>query len=137
MLCAFHGAWAVIRIDCEHLSDQIAAALAAVLGLPVGSLFDLPVYFGLRVSVEGELAGHQHVEHHAEGPDVALLLVVSVNDLWGHEVRSAGHHVHRRLRFLGQTKVHQEDVVVLIEEDVFRLDVTVDNVFGVAVGQGG
>ena len=61
---------------------------------------------------------------------------MSVNDLWGHEVRSASDDVHRCLCLLCQAKVYQKDVVVSVKENVFRFDVAVDDALAVGGVEG-
>jgi len=99
-----------------------------VLWLSVETFTNLSVNFWLGVTIEGQISGNEHVEDDTEGPDVALVLVVLVNDFRGHEVWSTGHFVHAFLSLLGETKVDELDLTLAVVHDVLWLYVSVHDV---------
>lgn len=58
-----------------------------------------------------------------------MILITAVDDLWGHEVRSARNYIHDRFCLFSEAKVDKHDVFVLIKKDVCWFDVSVDDVF--------
>lgn len=79
---------------------------------------------------EGQLPGEQLVEHHAEAVEVAAAVeALAVEDL--------GRHVFRRARAEpvgargGEPEVGEPQAVAVVDEDVARLEVAVDQPAGV------
>ena len=96
------------------------------------------------VAAERQLAGQQLVEDDAEAVDVAAgvdPVRLAAGLLGAHVGRRAQHLAvegHRRLvgLALGQAEVHQVRPAVVVEHDVRRLDVAVDDAVVVGVVQG-
>ena len=60
------------------------------------------------------------------------------NDLWRNILwRPTDTGGHRPSEVFGETKVHNLDMALAVQEEVLRLEVTVDDVEGVEVGEGG
>lgn len=89
-------------------------------------------------ALEWQVATHEHVEEHSEGPHVTLVVVVAVKDFGGHIIGRAGHIMQllSSLRPLGQPKINDLDLVIRRNHDVLGLDVPVDDALGVYVVQG-
>ena len=111
------GPWH-LELSCLDLEEQVA---------------DVSV-----VLVEGESAGEQGKQDHTAGPDVAGEAVVGdTRDDFGRGVvgRPAGGLEQLVLGLEGgHAEVGDFDVVLVVEEQVFWLEVPVDNAQGVAVG---
>ena len=59
------------------------------------------------------------------------------DDLWSHVLRSTTDTGrHRASEVFGETKVHNLDMAPAVQEKVLRLQVPVDDVEGVEVGEG-
>ena len=99
-----------------------------------GALVEMFVHQAVgRRRVKRDAAGHELVHRHAER------VLVGSRGRWlraplfgGHVQRRAQHRPRRRERAgvrqqLGDPKVHQEGVAVIVEHDVGRLDVAVDH----------
>jgi len=86
--------------------------------------------------VEGQLQEGETVEGHTETEDVRGLSVVTLvrersEDFWSHEVVGAlvaAKSLLRRLELAGGTEVAEQRTVFVVEEDVLRLYVSVDDV---------
>ena len=106
-------------------------------GLRIG-LEDLVEQVGLGAG-EGQLSGQALVEHHAEGIDVGagIHLAPIVDLLGGHVVRCAQRHArggqgqHAAGEDLGQAEVGQPGLALLVDQDVGRLQVAVNDRHGV------
>ena len=86
--------------------------------------------FGSDVG-EHFLADEHFVEDEPGTPDIALLVVVLVVEDFGCGVEgSAGAFGHHDVDISGESEVSDFELLVLIEEDVVGLEVTVDFVWG-------
>lgn len=106
-----------------------------MLWLPIETLSNLSVNFCFGVTIERQSSGDQHVEDDSERPDVTLVLVVLVYDLWSHEVRGASDFVHALASLFGQAKVDELDFTQTIIHNVLGLYVSVHDVHRVAMLQ--
>lgn len=129
MIQAIDCARSQCRIDRQHFFQKILTIFAATLGLLVNALSNLTIHFGFRSAVERQRARDEHVKNNSKGPDVALLLVFSVDDFWCHEIWSACYYVHDSFSLLGETKVDEHYVFVHIEENVLWFDITMHDAF--------
>ena len=95
-----------------------------------------------RLGSEGDLAGDRFHQHQGEGVAVAAGVDRAPN-LFGGGIPGGAHDRPGRLRPArlgqrpGQPEIRHPHVTVLVEEEVGRLDVPVDEAPGVGVGQGG
>ena len=130
----------------RHLFRHVGAVAANRLRC-LGELLRENV--GGRRAIEGWRAGEHLVEHDAEGVDVGATVERISGRLFGaHVLRRAddgaftrelrgrpGLFLLRRLRGLGDTEVRHQDVAALVQQDVVRLDVAVDDLVAVRVGE--
>ena len=81
------------------------------------------------IIVEGINARKHLIGEDTKCPPVNRLAMAFVEEDFGGEVlRSAAQRISARLAVLGKSKVCQLEVTLLIDEDVLRLQVPVDNV---------
>lgn len=134
------------KIEVTYASDKVLAVFrhGNVVALTVrevdGLLFNQLVHFGviLGASVEGREANDHLVSEDSEGPPVDWEGVAAFHqDLRCQVVRSSAERVRLRVavKHLGQAEVSQANVPVLVHQDVFWFQVTVDDVFRVQVTQ--
>jgi hypothetical protein len=126
-----HG-WAFLRIALEHPLDQLLKELR----IPLRNAFNISVddFCGKSQVIGGlerRLQGHHLIEYTACGPDVCLLVIIRfVNLLWGHIV-GRSHVCLCVLRFSRkdprESKVSKLNVIALVEEDITRLDISMQN----------
>ena len=96
----------------------------------------------IGLSIEGGHSREKNICDDTTGPDVALLVVVLVEDLGGDVVRSAELLVEVTVGVVdeGRAEVDDLDLVelfVLLEQDVLRLQITMHDVCLVAVVDAG
>ena len=89
---------------------------------------------------EGRVSGEKLVGEYPQPPPVNTLVVTSLqDDLRRHVVRGPAHRpaplllVHQA----GEAQVSEDDVTLRVQQDVLRLQVSVDDVVPVEVGEGG
>lgn len=140
------GGDSLLRIFLKHQVNKFFDFLGnivpyfAVHGvLPLG---DVAQDFTLSQPVERGPSTNENVEDHSDGPDVALVGVPSREHLGSYIVTGALHFVHSGFVVLHTARgheVHQTDVqrVVVFENQVFWLDISVDDALAVQVGSGG
>lgn len=100
-------------------------------------LFNLFVVF----SIERRGAREDHVADHSKGPDVTLLIVFSRHDFWRHIKWCADLLIELRtsIEFCSDSEVDNFgafEVFAALEEDVLRLEVSVDDSLAVEVVEG-
>ena len=90
--------------------------------------------------VEGWVSSLEGEEDHSEGEEVSVVPLVwlLLKDLWCHVAWCADHRVRESgaitsFKLAGEAEIDQLDVVVLVEEDVLRLEVAVREALGVDV----
>ena len=88
-------------------------------------------------------AAKQFIKHHAQAVLVAGRQHIGLSSLsllrseigWRAEDHARGQRELARIRPVGNTKVHQVNSAMVVDTDVRRLDITVDNPLSVGVGQ--
>jgi hypothetical protein len=123
----------VLLLVGEELLDEVLSLVGDVLpGLVVeveGALTDLAHDLLVGLSVEGRLSGKKDVGDDTAGPDIALGVVVLVEDLRGDVVGGSELLVKGtgRVEDEGSTEIDDLDLIellVLLEEDVLGLQVS-------------
>ena len=134
--------WAGLRIVGEKILDEqlgvvrdgLPTAVIEVEGALTHLLHDVLV----ALAVEGRHAGEEDVSDDTGGPDIAFVVIVLIKNLWGDVVRSSELLVQVSLGIVYErgAEINDLDLVellVLLEEDVLGLQVTMDDVGLVAV----
>ena len=140
-----------VRVSLEEHRHQVdeavteeASCVVPLVLLP--ELFDaVPidqavVVVGWVGHVEGWVSSLEGEEDHSEGEEVSVVPLVwlLLKDLWRHVAWCADHRVRESgaitsFKLAGEAEIDQLDVVVLVEEDVLRLEVAVREALGVDV----
>ena len=132
-----------ILIRVEELHDEVLGVLVQTDqvvppdNLAVDDLLVEPHEAGVG---EGGLADQHLVEEDAEGPPVhGPVVAAAMEDLWREVLRSPAHRPRGAAgaQHLGEPEVRDDDVTRPVQENVLRLEVPVDDVETVEVGQGG
>lgn len=135
------------RLSVTYPGDKVFAVFGHhdVVALRVrevdGLLLDQLVHFGiiLRARVEGREPHNHLVSQNTEGPPVHGEGVAALDqDLGSQVVGGSAERERLRISFehLRQPEVGQANVPVLVHQDIFRLQIAVDDVFRVQVAQG-
>ena len=83
------------------------------------------------------IPGKHLINENPQGPPVHSLVVpLGLEYLWGQVLWCATQAPGLLNNFLGESKVCDDDVAISVKEDVLRLEVSVDNIEGVEVGEG-
>lgn len=129
------------RVDSQQLGDKVPAGGRETRGELVLGLENQVKQPGVGVVVEGEVAAEQGVENDPNTPNVGLLagVLVSLDHLRGRVGGRAAKGLHERARVekVGKAKVYDLDVEILVQQDVLGLQISVDDVVGVTVVEGG
>mmetsp|Transcript_26502 Transcript_26502/g.57618 ORF Transcript_26502/g.57618 Transcript_26502/m.57618 type:complete len:311 (+) Transcript_26502:246-1178(+) len=116
------------QVHLQHAGDEVHELAAHVGGEGVLPLLDF-VHDGHVIAhlAEGRPAGHQLVNHHADGPHVHPRAVPLARDhLRGHVLRGAAHRVRLSVvHALREPQVRHLAVAVLVDEEVLELQVAV------------
>lgn len=88
---------------------------------------DFIEYFISVLTLERQITAHEDVKEDAQGPDVALVVVVALQHFWRHVVWSTSNALELLVSLgpLGQTEVNQLYFALLGEHDVLGLDISV------------
>ncbi|GIX65410.1 ABC transporter ATP-binding protein, putative [Babesia caballi] len=136
------GGDALRRVEGDHATDEVLGALRdlAPLRHVEGELARLHLLDDRRLvrAVEGREAAQQNVQDHADGPDVALVVVHALEHLGRNVVRRADLLLHLGVDVAvrREAKVNDPDVGVDglgLEQQVLRLEVAVHDVLPVHV----
>ena len=137
MLEGLLSRWAFLRVVGEESADEILAVLRD--GLPDAvvevelSLTDLLHDVLVRLSVEGRHTRKQDIRDDAAGPDIALFVVVLVEDFGGDVVRGAELLVKVSVGVVDERGAEINDLdlielLVLLEQNVLGLQIAMDDV---------
>ena len=129
--------WAFLRVVGEESADEILAVLRD--GLPDAvvevelSLTDLLHDVLVRLSVEGRHTRKQDIRDDTAGPDIALFVVVLVEDFGGDVVRGAELLVKVSVGVVDERGAEINDLdlielLVLLEQNVLGLQIAMDDV---------
>ena len=138
------GCYPLLRVDLEHLPEQVHGELVDLLILGrvqvEGAASVLIEYFVVGLPLEEALAEEEEVEDESETEDIADgrvlgLHVLDIDDLGCHVARGAAPHEQVLLRIceLSQPVVRNHALVTLAapQQDVLRLEVAVHDVLAV------
>ena len=84
-------------------------------------------YFISILSLEGEITAHEDVEQNTEGPDVALIVVLTFQNLGCHVIWCTSYALQLLIWAfcsLGEAKVDQLDFTFLGQHYIFWFDVS-------------
>lgn len=104
------------------------------------SAFDLGVQLRHALIVKRHLTTNQHVENYTEAPHVDLWASVlsSVQQFWSRKVETAAEGLQQgswRVE-VAQTEIYYFDVTALADQDVFDLQISVDDAIAVTIIEG-
>ena len=130
-------------VKSEHALEQVLSILR--YGLPQvslhGVLADLDFLHDLLViiAVKGWSSAQKNVHDYAEGPHVAPLIVLLGHYLWSQVVGCALEALQETLLFVvlacsPEVYYFQNVVLLLVDQHVLRLQITVNDALTVAVG---
>lgn len=133
------GPGVVVHVEAPLEDVEVLARDLLVVDV-VGAPLDPPVEVIVSLASEGEAAVQEGVEQHSCGPDICRWAgVLDLGDDLGRHVgrRAAEHPDLLVIRNASrEAEVDELHVLVLVEEDVLQLDVSVGNALAVAVLQG-
>ena len=117
-------------------SDVVTGLVREVHGL----LFDQLVHLGVRgtAGVEGREAHNHFIGENTQGPPVDGEAVAALNqNLWRQVVgrTTEGEGLCIAFKDLGQAEIGEADIAIFVHQDVFGLEITVDNVLLVQVAE--
>lgn len=89
-------------------------------------------------ALEWEVTTHEHVKEDSERPNIALVIVISIEHFWSHVVRrsSNGLHLLVLLLPLGKSEVDNFNFIIRRDHDVLWLDIPMHNIERMHVVQG-
>ena len=130
------------KVD-EAVTEEASCVVSSML---IPELFDTisidqaVVVVGWVGHVEGWVSSLKGEEDHSEGEEVSVVPLVwlLLKDLWRHVAWCADHRVRESsaitsFKLAGEAEIDQLDVVVMVEEDVLRLEVSVREALGIDV----
>ena len=122
----------------QQAADEVLGILGDAAGEAEVDAGDATVRGRMSLGLEGRSADEELVQEDAEGPDVDHLVVLPPLDhLGGEVVEGAAQGVAAGGRGVDRpAEVGDLDLALRPDEEVLRLDVAVDDVLRVAVGQG-
>ena len=129
---------ALTRILLQQPSNEVLCILGHTPGEAEVDTGDTPVRGGMSLGLEGGTANEELVQENTEGPNVDHLVVLPSLDHFGGEVvQSTTQSVAPGGGGVdGPAKVGDLDLALGADEQILGLDVAVDDVLLVAVGQG-
>ena len=124
-------------ILCEHLCNKVCSAGVDVLRHVVLAILDLVKEMRQVIMIEGKSTSEEGVENDPAGPDIgrSAVIVAAHHDLRSSVVRAAaGGAEEVRLSLPGShSEVNNLDVLVVVEEQVLGLQVSVTDALSVYV----
>jgi len=118
----------------EQVLDQTFCILVKIAGELNLTLEDLLVNGHRVIIVERVNTGQHLVGEDAERPPVHGLAVALIKEHFGCQVlRSAAERISARLAVLGKSEVCQFEVALLVDQDVLRLQISVNDIQGMQV----
>lgn len=124
------------EVGLQQVFDQTLGLGVEVLGVVDLALQDVVVDVHGVLVVEGVDASQHFVEEHAYGPPVHRLAMPFVEQhLGGQVLGGATQSVRPALHHLREAEVSHFQVALRVDQQVLRLEVSVDDVSGVEVGE--
>jgi len=120
---------ALVRVGVQNARQHVLAVGAEELGQRVLRVHDLFVEVRRLGVLEGQVAAHHRVQHHARAPDVrADAVVLLAGNHFGRSVAGRTTGCLQQLVFLvhvTETEVDNLECLVVVEQQVLGLEVTV------------
>mmetsp|Transcript_77511 Transcript_77511/g.107678 ORF Transcript_77511/g.107678 Transcript_77511/m.107678 type:complete len:486 (-) Transcript_77511:62-1519(-) len=132
-------------VNSEHSLDELLSIVRdtgpLLLGEVEGTLLDGLDNVGVRLTIEGRVTAKHDIQNDTRRPDIALLIVVLLQDFGSDVVRSTKllSHLLALNKLSGGTKIYNFNLSILLlagKQQVLGLQISVDNLSIVAVDNG-
>ena len=80
-------------------------------------------------TLEWQITAHEDVKKDTERPDVALIIIIAIENLWSHVIRRTS-NIMKLFSFLGplrETEVNNLDLIVGCDHNILWFDISMDD----------